>query len=371
MIGQPVYKKIYNDFLEKINSGSLKPGERLPSEMELCSLYNVSRITSKRALELLADQGYIFRSPGKGSFVSSNLQQSDNKNSFLKETIGFILPDFADPFGTRLIYGIEESCAALGYHLVLKRTRDQCEDEEAAIKQLSGIAGILLVPVHGEYYNQEILKLVLNKKPLVFVDRKLKGLAAPAVTANNLEAAETGTRYLLEQGHRDIAFFSGPLIHTSTVEDRHQGFLTAHAKFRISHNPSYLCQDISSIWTWPFYSPKRINLDIKTASNLLKKHPEITAAFTAEYSMAIIVKTAAESLGMSIPENFSILTFDAPPSITGVPPFTHIFQDEYLVGKEAVRTLHSIITQNTPAPSADILVPARLIIGASTGPAKL
>ena len=368
MIGQPVYKRIYNDFLEKIISGALLPGERLPSEMELCGIYNVSRITSKRALELLADQGYIFRSPGKGSFVSSSLQETGNSNFFSKKCIGFIIPDFADSFGTRLLYGIEESCTALGYHLVLKRTRDKVEEEKAAIEFLSGAAGILLVPVHGEFYNQEILKLVLDRKPLVFVDRKLKGLAAPAVTSNNSEAAETGTRYLLELGHRNIAFFSGPLIHTSTVEDRHQGFLNALVKEKISHYPSYLCQDLSSIWTWPFYSPRRIEKDIKTAVNLLKKHPEITAAFTAEYSMAVIVRAAAESLGMNIPKDFSILAFDAPSSISGIPPITHLYQDEYMVGKEAVHALHRIITATEPVPASDIIIPAKLVIGSSTGP---
>jgi len=381
MIGQPVYKRIYSDLLEKINSGILKPGERLPSEMELCGIYNVSRITSKRALELLAEQGYIFRSPGKGSFVSSITLQSGKSNSFSKGIIALIIPDFSDSFGTKLLYGIEESCSALGYHLILKRTRDHVEEEAAAIKFLSNVAGILLLPVHGEFYNQEILKLIFQRKPLVFVDRKLRGLAAPTVTTNNLEAAETGAGYLLELGHRNIAFFSGPLIHTSTVEDRHQGFLNAFAKYKINHNPSYLCQELSSIWTWPFYSPKGIEKDIKTAANLLKIHPKITAAFTTEHFMAVIVKAAAESLGKSIPENFSILTFDTPLSFTGVPPITHLFQDEYSVGKEAVHALHRIITFNdqernhrasrkTDAQvlSADILVPAKLVVGSSTGP---
>jgi len=97
--------------------------------------------------------------------------------------------------------------------------------------------------------------------------------------------------------------------------------------------------------------------------------------------MAVIVKAAAESLGKSIPENFSILTFDTPLSFTGVPPITHLFQDEYSVGKEAVHALHRIITFNdqernhrasrkTDAQvlSADILVPAKLVVGSSTGP---
>ena len=363
MVGQPVYKKIFDDLLGKIHSGHLKPGDRLPSELDLCRTYDVSRITGKKALELLAAQGYISRSPGKGSFVISAFGQSGDS---LLKAIGFVLPDFSEAFGNRLLYGIEESCTQLGYHLILKRTRDQAGQEEEAIKSLSGAAGILLLPVHGEFYNPEILKLILNRRPLVFVDRKLRGLAAPTVTTGNIDAAQAGAKFLVELGHRNIAFFSGPLMHTSTVEDRYQGFLRALTQFKISHNPAYLCQELSSIWTWPFYSPERISGDIRIAAKLLKDHPEISAAFTAEYAMAVIVKTAAESLGRVIPKNFSILTFDAPPLVTDIPPITHICQDEYTIGKESVQALHRIITGSKPG--ADIMVPANFVKGASTGP---
>lgn len=368
MMGQPIYKHIYDDLLEKISSGAFNAGDRLPSEKELCDTYNVSRITSKRALEILAAQGYILRSPGKGSYVNTQHGQ-ESKSHVSPLSVGLIIPDFSDSFGTKLLYGIEERCSALGYHLIVKRTRDQTEDEEKAIKALSGTAGILIQPIHGEFYNSEILKLILNNRALVFVDRRLKGLAVPSITTNNVEAAEEGTRYLLEQGHRNIAFFSGPLIHTSTVEDRYQGFMKAHSKSMISHNPAYLCQGLSSIWTWPFYSPGRVVEDVKIASELLKTHPEISAAFTVEYAMAYIVKAAVESLGQRIPEDFSILTFDAPPTITGIPPISHLCQNEYVMGQEAVEALHRVITGGDPA-AAGLQIPAKLIIGSSTGPKR-
>ena len=370
MVGQPIYKVIYNDLLEMINSGSLKTGDRVPSEMELSRTYNVSRITSKRALELLAEQGYVIRRPGKGTFVSNTSRQKGGKNQDSRRTIGFIIPDFSDSFGTKLIYGIEEGCKDSGYRLILRLTRDQVNEEEKAISSLSDVSGILLLPIHGEFYNPEILKLILNKKPLVFVDRKLRGLAAPAVTTNNPEAAEEGVKHLLGLGHRNIAFFSGPVIHTSTVEDRFQGYIRAHSGHKISHNPRFLCHELSSAWTWPFYSPERISADMKTAVNHLKTRPEITAAFVAEYSMAIIVKAAAESLGRKIPADFSILTFDAPPSIAETPPYTHLCQDEYSIAKGAVEILHKIISGVIPASSPGMQVPAKLVIGASAGPLK-
>ena len=51
-----MYKKIYDDLLEAIEKGIYSPGSKLPSEKELMEQYNVSRITSKKALEMLADR---------------------------------------------------------------------------------------------------------------------------------------------------------------------------------------------------------------------------------------------------------------------------------------------------------------------------
>ena len=366
-----MYRQIYNDLLEKISSGYYAGGSRIPSENELSQAYNVSRITSKRALDLLAEQGIIVRYSGKGSFVNSNYQ--DKNNAGPSRTIGFILPDFSDAFGSRLIYSVEENCKALGYHLLLRRTRDKPEEEEEAIRALSHAAGILLIPVHGELYNSELLKLIVDKRALVFVDRKMRGLAAPTVTTNNIEAAESGTAHLFQLGHRNIAFFSGPVNHNSTVEDRRQGYIQAHAKFSVNQNPSHMCQDLSTAWTGPYYSSKSVSIDVEIVVKHLKKYPEISAAFASEYIIALIIKDAAEALGKKIPKDFSIITFDAPPSIMEIPPITHIYQDEYTMGKESVGILHSLIAQKDPLqnPSAvlrDILVPAKLIRGASTGP---
>ena len=371
-----IYRQIYNDLLEKIYSGHYAGGSRIPSENELSQVYGVSRITSKRALDLLAEQGIIIRYPGKGSFVNSNYPERGN--SSLSRAIGFILPDFSDAFGTRLIYSIEENCKALGYQLLLRRTRDRPEEEEEAIRALSHAAGILLIPVHGELYNSELLKMIIDKRPLVFVDRKMRGLAAPTVATNNLEAAESGTAHLFRLGHRNIAFFSGPVHHNSTVEDRRQGYIQAHTKFAVRHNPAFMCQDLSTAWTGPYYSSESVSKDVDIAIRHLKKHPEISAAFTSEYIIALIIKDAAEALGKKIPADFSIITFDAPPSITEIPPITHIYQDEYAMGKESVAILHRLITQNSSiqnpssdnpsSPVQDIQVSGKLVVGASTGP---
>ncbi|WP_042684596.1 trehalose operon repressor [Caldalkalibacillus thermarum] len=63
------YLRIYADLSRKIESGELKPQTKLPSEHELCELYQTSRETVRKALNLLAQQGYIQKIQGKGSIV--------------------------------------------------------------------------------------------------------------------------------------------------------------------------------------------------------------------------------------------------------------------------------------------------------------
>ncbi len=63
------YLSIYNDLMDSIEKGDIKPGEKLPSENELMDIYNVSRDTVRKALDLLEGNGYIHKIKGKGSFV--------------------------------------------------------------------------------------------------------------------------------------------------------------------------------------------------------------------------------------------------------------------------------------------------------------
>ncbi|PTX55306.1 GntR family transcriptional regulator [Melghirimyces profundicolus] len=63
------YLAIYNHYVEKIESGQLRPRTKLPSEHELTRMFHTSRETVRKALNLLAQNGYIQKVKGKGSFV--------------------------------------------------------------------------------------------------------------------------------------------------------------------------------------------------------------------------------------------------------------------------------------------------------------
>lgn len=66
----PLYKSMFLDIKKHIDDGILKKGDFIPSENELCKLYNTTRPTVRQALAELTRLGYIIKQHGKGSMVS-------------------------------------------------------------------------------------------------------------------------------------------------------------------------------------------------------------------------------------------------------------------------------------------------------------
>jgi GntR family transcriptional regulator len=65
----PMYRQLEALLREQIERGELKAGERIPSEVQLCERWAISRITTRQALAELERDGLLERVPGKGTFV--------------------------------------------------------------------------------------------------------------------------------------------------------------------------------------------------------------------------------------------------------------------------------------------------------------
>ena len=64
------YMQILTYFTEIIDTGKIQEGDQMPTEKEICDLFNVSRTTVRMALNTLCQNGYIYKIQGKGSFVA-------------------------------------------------------------------------------------------------------------------------------------------------------------------------------------------------------------------------------------------------------------------------------------------------------------
>ncbi|PKM53559.1 MAG: GntR family transcriptional regulator, partial [Firmicutes bacterium HGW-Firmicutes-3] len=68
-MGSPEYLKIVDAIKNRITSEEIKPGDAIQSENLLCEEFNVSRMTVRKGLAVLVNEGYIYSIPGKGNYV--------------------------------------------------------------------------------------------------------------------------------------------------------------------------------------------------------------------------------------------------------------------------------------------------------------
>jgi DNA-binding GntR family transcriptional regulator len=66
---EPPYCQLANILRRQIATGTLRPGDRVPSEAQLCEQYEVSPMTTRRALTILLDEGLVTAARGRGTFV--------------------------------------------------------------------------------------------------------------------------------------------------------------------------------------------------------------------------------------------------------------------------------------------------------------
>lgn len=72
----PIYRQLKEIIKSKIEKGDFKPGTRIPTEYELCEIYDISRISVRQALTELANEGLLYRRPGQGTFVNHEIRKS-------------------------------------------------------------------------------------------------------------------------------------------------------------------------------------------------------------------------------------------------------------------------------------------------------
>ena len=65
----PLYSQVKESLARKIDAGEIKTNEKLPSERELCDIYNVSRLTIRQAMSELRNEGLVYSVQGKGTYA--------------------------------------------------------------------------------------------------------------------------------------------------------------------------------------------------------------------------------------------------------------------------------------------------------------
>lgn len=80
------YEAVINDITDKISSGVYKPNDKIPTTMELCEQYGVSKTTIKKAMNELENRGLVARRRGSGTFVKSLTPSNLPANEFMSQS---------------------------------------------------------------------------------------------------------------------------------------------------------------------------------------------------------------------------------------------------------------------------------------------
>ncbi|MCD9020619.1 GntR family transcriptional regulator [Cohnella silvisoli] len=362
----PLYIKIRQYLKDQIDCGELKAGDQVPTEAELMTKFQVSRVTITTAIKHLVEEGLVYRIAGKGTFVNSGGEtilpsKISVAHSFQKNIIGFIMHPGRDMYMTRLLLGIEEACRDEGYSLLFRSSLSQ-KDEIEAIKELvfAGVKGLIIYPQDGETYNEAILELKANQFPFVLVDRYLPGIMTNAVFSDNYDGGVLATEYLIGLGHRNIGVVSSSKSKTSSAEERFQGYLETVRNTSLPTYPYHWLTYIDD--NAPFHDEI---MAMEFIEEWLTEHRDITAIFAVHSLDAIYVSEVAEKLNIRVPEELSICTFDNP-GISDLRNvyYTHIKQNLELMGNKAVELL--IRSFHNPQINEQIKIAISLVEGKST-----
>jgi len=230
------YLQICQAVRAQIAEGFWKPGSRIYSERQLAELYEVSRLTVKRALSELVSEGLLeYRSGRQGTFVSEKRPLREKGTVVRNDKfIGVAVDNHTPAFASCLLQGIHDALWDRGYNTLYCNTYQEYEMACDRIMSLmdTSVAGIIYSPVLGPGYqemNKQIMSALDEKKiPVVLVDRYLEERLDDYVVTNNRDSYADLVRYLLDKGHSRILYVDG--FEATSSRDRLKGFYDAFEK---------------------------------------------------------------------------------------------------------------------------------------------
>lgn len=244
---------------------------------------NVSEKKKKKILEVAASLEYQ---------PNAHARSLSSKKTTM---IGLVMRNIRNPFYTAVLEIFHNRLSALGYHLIFISSENE-EIQESEITQL------LEYSVEGVIITDALLSSSASQKfnrngiAVVLFNRYTEPLDSSAVFCDNYLAAMQIANYLVKMGHRNLAFISGP-SDTSTTIDRLKGFTEV-----LQENDIHDLMIIPGNYTY--------ESGYKSAQELLTLKKNLDCIFCGNDIIALGVMDAIRVMGLSIPEDVSVIGFD-------------------------------------------------------------
>lgn len=298
--GKPKYFTLMEELKEKIISGRIQPGEKLPSENQFTVQYSLSRHTVRKALSLLEQEGYIEACHGKGTFCSEKMRHMKKSRN-----IAVVTTYISDYIFPRLIQGMDNVLSEQGYSIILKNTGNSRQKEAKCLEELlqKDIDGLIIEPSKsqlscrhpGLYENLEKYQIPYIFIQGIYTEMKDK----PHILMDDARGCYLVTKYLLEQGHRRITgFFKADDIQGI---QRHKGYVRALQEAGIPYDPDLV------VW---FHTEDRRSKPSMMVKEMVKTGSLPHGIVCYNDQIAVQVIESLEDCGLQVPKDISVTGYD-------------------------------------------------------------
>jgi LacI family transcriptional regulator len=270
--------------------------------------------------------------------------------------IGALVPNLTNGYISEIIHGIDDELAKSGYNLILYTTHRHEGRERTYVATIANGAAdglVLVVPLLSTTYLDALRQ---QDFPYVLIDQFDTSEQSNMINGTNRQGAYEATDYLIQLGHRRIAFITGQPGLNSSAE-RFEGYQQALANHGLALADELIVQ--GDFWETGGYNAGR---------ELLALPNRPTAIFAANDLSALGAIEAIREAGLRIPQDISIVGFDDISQASLISPkLTTVRQPLVQMGRMAVAMLLETIAQ-PDAPLRQEIVPTELIIRDSCQP---
>ncbi|MEN3203002.1 MAG: LacI family DNA-binding transcriptional regulator [Atribacterota bacterium] len=271
-------------------------------------------------------------------------------------TIALIISDITNPFFTTLARGVEDKASEHGFNTIFCNTDEDPKVEAAYVELMlrRQVDGLLI----SSCSDGESLRLLARKDvPVVLVDRRITHSRWDYVIGDSEYGAYALTRHLIEvHGKRRIAIISGPLV-LSTSRERIEGYKRALREAGVVLSPEYIR-----------VGAYKEEFGYQAMRELLAGSFSVEAVFAGNNVIAVGVIRAARELGVRVPEDLALVTFDDFDLLSALFPFlTAAKQPAYTIGAIAVEMLLERIRGEKIRERREVVLRPEIIIRKSCG----
>ena len=355
----PIRSQLKELLIQEIREGHFLPGGRIPSERELAERYGISRASVRESITELINSGFLFRTVGKGTFVSKEIPGTDAPQRVTAEphNIGFVISEnifhFVQTGYNKILGGVQEVCTQNGWRLLFNTVGDDSENPGLNSLRLTGKLALDGCVVVGGVRRNTLDVLQEEGIPTVLVDLLITDEATDtlAVTINYAEGARMAIQHLYDLGHRAIGYIGFP------GSEKYRGYWEALEGLSIPYEPRHV-EFLHLLDLQP-----GILAGYQAMQRMLSRGHLPSALIVTNDFVAIGVMEALGVAGVKVPEQISVVGFDDLGQKTS-PPLTTVRVDLVQVGREAAHTLERKMRGERL--SEHVAVPVELVVRGTT-----